>query len=108
VFFCCFASGWPSAFVAPLLTTVSILMCGCGGAGGGDPSDLEGSSDAVAGFSYGMGIVSLTRGVASFRFSSRIGLVGVRCDVAVAGFSNGTGVVDVAGDVVSAAGCCAC
>ncbi len=104
LFFCCFASCKPSVFVPPLLTTVSILMCGCGGPGVLGVTDIGVPSDAIAGFSNGMGMVGLTRDVAALGFSDGIRVIAVGWDVAVAAFSNGMGVVDVTEGVVSAAG----
>jgi hypothetical protein len=108
VFFRCSASCWTSVSVAPLLITVSILMCGGGGSGVLVVTGIGAPADALAGFSNGMGVVGLPRDAAVFGFSTGIGVIGPASDVAAAGFSNGMGMVDVTGDRVFAAGCCAC
>jgi hypothetical protein len=105
VLFCCFAACWPTVLVAPLLTTVSILMCGSCDSGVLGVTDTGAPPVAIAGFSNGMGVVGLTRDVAVLSFSSGVGVIGFAWDVALSGFSNGMGVVDVTGDVVCAAGC---
>ena len=93
--------------VAPLLITVSILMCGGGGSGVLSVTGVGAPADMVAGLSNGMGLVGLTRDAAVFGFATGIGVAGFASDVAVAAGSNGTGVVVVTADV-RAAGCCAC
>lgn len=87
--------------VAPLLITVSILMCaGGGGSGVLVVTGIGAPADALAGFSNGMGVVGLTLDAAGFGFSSGLGAIGLASDVAVADSS-----VDVTGDVVCVAGC---
>jgi hypothetical protein len=105
VLFCCFVACWPTMLVAPLLTTVSILMCGSCASGVPGVIDTGAPPVAIAGFSNGMGVVGLTRDVAALGFSNGVGVIGFAWDVALSGFSNGMGVVDVTGDVVCAAGC---
>ena len=84
--------------VAPLLTTVSIWMCGSGGPRVG-VTDIVAPPGTVADFS---------KGIAALGFSGGIGVVDLACSVAVAGFSKGMGAADVTGDEVCAAGCSAC
>jgi hypothetical protein len=100
-----FVACWPTMLVAPLLTTVSILMCGSCASGVPGVIDTGAPPVAIAGFSNGMGVVGLTRDVAALGFSNGVGVIGFAWDVALSGFSNGMGVVDVTGDVACAAGC---
>jgi hypothetical protein len=59
VVFCRLALCWLSLSVAPLLTTESIFMCGWGGVPASGVTDIGAAPDTVAGFSNGMGLVTV-------------------------------------------------